>query len=88
MYLNNQQLIDVGTKLNCKYDDIAKVLKTSLLGEAKGSRYFREIFGEVVSLQDTKKEVIEEYLRSTEVGVILMQRSEVANKPVFTPKSS
>ena len=84
IYLNNQELIDLGTKLNCKYDEIAKILKISLTGQSK-SRYFRDFFNESKEVEIDETAIINEFLKTHELGVITMIRAELINKPIFTP---
>lgn len=79
IYFNYQQLLDVATKLECKYDEIGKVLKASLL-EEKRSKFYRELR----ATPDVNK-IIEEYLRNEEIGIIAQRRAELLNEVVFTP---
>ena len=85
IYLNNQQLIDLGTKLNCKYDELPKVIKSSLIEETN-SKWYRNWFkDEKVEIVEIDKEsIIDEYLRNNEYGVVMQRRSDIMSKPVFT----
>ena len=85
MYVNHKETVDLCTKLDCLDSELNRVVKASLLNQ-NTSRFYREIGAKSEIIDE--KSVIDEYLRTTEVGIILLQRSELVNKPVFTPKSS
>ena len=84
LYVNHKETVDLCTKYNCLDSELNKVVKATLL-DNKSSRYFREV-GNVEMVEIDKQGIIDEYLRTTEVGIILLQRSEITNKPVFTVK--
>lgn len=82
LYVNHKETIDLCTKYNCLDSELNKVVKATLL-DNKSSRYFREV-GKVEMVEIDRAGIIEEYLRTTPVGIIIQQRSEATNKPVFT----